>query len=95
MAVTLMMGTAMTTDLDAMLAALTEHAPRLRSAGVQSFTIGPDGSVTAKLAPPAELPAASEREATEEFDNVFDDPKTYGLSGRKAPGFERPDSDID
>lgn len=90
MPATAIMITAMTTDLDKTLTALTQHAPTLRAAGVQSFTVSPDGTVTATLAPHDPAPATNSAARDEDFRDLLDDPATYGRSNGRAPGFDPP-----
>ncbi len=80
----------MTDDLAAQFALIAAHAPRLRSAGVQSLTIG-DLSVV--LLPPDPPMAQEVTDAElEEPRNALDDASTYGLpEDAEVPGFRRPD----
>lgn len=76
-------------DLTETLRVITEHAPRLRAAGVQSLSIDGIAMVLLPPDPPAlEQSADADREPT----NDLDDPTTYGrMPGSSAPGFVRPD----
>ena len=77
-------------DLDAKLALVAEHAPKLRAAGVQVLAI--DG-ITMHLAPhdpPAPVDLRPPEDETPVRD--LDDPSTYGLpEGAEVPGFRRPE----
>lgn len=76
------------TDLSALLAAVAEHAGKLRDRGVRALSIG-DVSITLADPTPTESDAR-EREVDKHIDrDPLNDPATYGHdSDQGVPGFE-------
>lgn len=78
-------------SIDDVLRALTEHAPRLRKAGVKTFTVDmKTGAVTAELAPHEEASIRT-RNVDDEADmpvDAMEDPALYGRRDGRLPGFE-------
>lgn len=85
-------------NMDDALRALTEHAPRLRKAGVRTFTVDlKTGAITAELVPHEEAPSRTRNtdEDAEMPRDPFEDPALYGRIDGKAPGFELLDDNDD
>jgi hypothetical protein len=77
-------------DLAAQLALIASHAPKLRTAGVQSLTIGGLSLVLLPPDPPESLDLAPAE--SDEPRSALEDPASYGLpDGAAIPGFTRPD----
>ncbi len=75
-------------DMAAALQLVTEHAPRLRAAGVHSLSIGGVSMVLLPPEPPAPTPEVVEDDAPKD---LLHDRSAYGLpDGAELPGFRRP-----
>jgi len=71
--------------LDERLTLIAAHAPKLRTAGIQSIEI--DG-ISLTLAPP-DAPEPAKADEQKDPTSDADDPVTYGRT-EHVPGFERP-----
>lgn len=75
------------TDARALVRVLLETARDLRAAGVQSFSVHPDGTMSATLLPADQPEAPAPKDSDSPFPpaNPLDDPETYGGELPKRP----------